>query len=82
MDDLRGRYVNVVLTVEEGRDMAFLNKPAFISANFNGRVLESDPAEPDDCPVFNTELVWETEKKELRRIRSAQASLRVELQVS
>lgn len=78
MNELKGRYVNVVLGVEEGKNMDFVKRPLQIIANFNGRVLESDPAQPEDCPAFNTELVWEIEKKDLRKIRSSNAPLRVE----
>ncbi|KAF2893490.1 hypothetical protein ILUMI_12672 [Ignelater luminosus] len=80
MNDLSGKCVNVVLAVEMGRGMGFLGHPIKIAANFNERLLESDLVEPDECPMFNTELVWETEKKELRKVRSTNAPLRVEVQ--
>ncbi|XP_044759072.1 centrosomal protein of 120 kDa-like [Coccinella septempunctata] len=78
MNQLRGRYVNVVLTIEEGRGMGFIKNSLFVSANFNGRILESDCVEPSDNPSFNTELVWEIEKKDLRKIRSTNQPLRIE----
>ncbi|KAK9887739.1 hypothetical protein WA026_000055 [Henosepilachna vigintioctopunctata] len=78
MNQLSGRYVNVVLTIEEGRGMGFIKNQVFIAANFNGRILESDGAEPKECPIFNTELVWEIEKKDLRKIRSVNQPLRIE----
>lgn len=39
MNQLRGRYVNVVLTIEEGRGMGFIKNSLYVSANFNGRIL-------------------------------------------
>lgn len=79
MDELKGKYVNVVLSVEEGKGMDFTKQPLTLVANFNSRILESDPAAPEECPAFNTELVWEVEKRSLRNIRSANAPLRVEV---
>ncbi|KAL3273266.1 hypothetical protein HHI36_014720 [Cryptolaemus montrouzieri] len=78
MNQLNGRYVNVVLTIEEGRGMSFIKNPIYVSANFNGRILESDAVESGDNPSFNTELVWEIEKKDLRKIRSTNQPLRIE----
>lgn len=63
MDELKGKYVNVVLSVEEGKGMDFTKQPLTLVANFNSRILESDPAAPEECPAFNTELVWEVEKE-------------------
>ncbi|XP_018323489.1 uncharacterized protein LOC108735819 [Agrilus planipennis] len=79
MNEINGKYVNVVLSVEEGRGMDFLKNHVQIVTNFNGRILESDYVEPEECPLFNTELVWETEKKDLRKIRSANTPLRVDV---
>lgn len=68
MNELRGKYVNVVLGVEEGKGMDFLKQPVYIVAHFNGRVMESDCVEHRPTPDFNTELVWETEKKTIRKV--------------
>lgn len=78
LQELRGKYVNIVLSVQEGKGMDFLKAPVYIVANFNGRIMESDPCESKNNPVFNTELVWESEKKDLRKVRSLNAPLRVE----
>nr|CAI5827825.1 unnamed protein product [Callosobruchus analis] len=78
MNQLSGKYVNVVLSVECGRGMDFLKNEVHITANFNSRILESDKIPAEECPPFNTELVWEIDKKELRKIRSANQPLRVE----
>lgn len=78
MNELGGKLVNVVLAVEDGKGMEYIKNPITLIANFNGRILESDPANPEECPIFNTELVWEIEKKDLRKIRSSNVPLRVE----
>ncbi|EFA05496.1 centrosomal protein of 120 kDa [Tribolium castaneum] len=78
MDQLKGKVVNVVLTIQEGKGMDSIKNLTLISANFNGRILESDPVNAEDCPAFNTNLIWEIEKKDLRKIRSSNQPLRVE----
>lgn len=78
MNELTGKLVNVVLAVEDGKGMEYIKNPITLVANFNGRILECDPASPEECPIFNTELVWEIEKKDLRKIRSSNVPLRVE----
>ena len=78
MDQLKSKVVNVVLTIQEGKGMESIKNLTFISAIFNGRVLESDPVTAEDCPSFNTNLIWEIEKKDLRKIRSSNQPLRVE----
>ncbi|XP_044260400.1 centrosomal protein of 120 kDa-like [Tribolium madens] len=78
MDQLKGKVVNVVLTIQEGKGMESIKNSTLISANFNGRILESDPVNAEDCPAFNTNLIWEIEKKDLRKIRSSNQPLRVE----
>nr|XP_023024557.1 centrosomal protein of 120 kDa-like [Leptinotarsa decemlineata] len=78
MHQLSGKYVNVVLSVECGRGMDFLKNNVHVTGNFNNRILESDKIPAEEYPPFNTELIWEIEKKELRKIRSANVPLRVE----
>ncbi|KAF5270733.1 hypothetical protein FQA39_LY01471 [Lamprigera yunnana] len=79
MNDLNGKCVNVVLTIDMGKGMEFLDRPIKIVANFHGRPLESDSIKQDGSPVFDTELMWEIEKKELRKLRASKSPLRVEL---
>lgn len=78
MNQLRGRYVNVVLGIEEGKGLDFVKSPLHIAANFNGRILESDPVNSEESPSFNTQLVWEVEKKDLRNIRCTNSPLKIE----
>ncbi|KAB0795519.1 hypothetical protein PPYR_12358 [Photinus pyralis] len=81
MEELNGKCVSVVLAIDKGRNMSFLEHPVKIVANFHGRPLESDLVSPDDDLCFNTELVWEIEKKELRKVRTRNIPLKVELQL-
>ncbi|XP_030758776.1 uncharacterized protein LOC115884359 [Sitophilus oryzae] len=78
MNQLSGKYVNVVLSVGDGKSMDFVKHPIHIEANFNGRILESDKLVPEESISFNTELIWEADKKELRKLRSSNQPLRVE----
>ncbi|KAK5641909.1 hypothetical protein RI129_010456 [Pyrocoelia pectoralis] len=79
MEELNGKCVNVVLAIETGRGMPYLEYPIKIVANFYGRPLETDLVNPDENVAFNTELVWEIEKKELRKIRTKNIPLRLEV---
>ena len=39
----------------------------FIEANLNGAVLDTDVIPVSDKPIFDSELMWESDKKLLRR---------------
>jgi hypothetical protein len=39
----------------------------FIEANLNGTVLDTDVIPISDKPTFDSELMWESDKKLLRR---------------
>lgn len=97
MNQLSGKYVNVVLSVQDGRGMDFVRHPIHVVANYSGRILgrfertviislisiisefpESDKMSPNDPATFGAELVWEEDKKDLRKVRSANQPLRVE----
>ncbi|XP_060522681.1 centrosomal protein of 120 kDa-like [Cylas formicarius] len=78
MNQLNGKYVNVVLSVEDGRELDFVKHRVHLSANFSGRILESDSVLPEESTPFNTELIWEIEKKDLRKIRTINQLLRLE----
>lgn len=75
---LCGSCANVVLAIEEGQGMNNLKNEIYITANFCDRLLESDRVQTQPHPVFSTELIWEIEKKDLRKLRSANKPIRVE----
>lgn len=39
MNQLSGKYVNVVLSIEDGRGMEFVRHPIHAAANYSGRIL-------------------------------------------
>ena len=39
----------------------------FIEANLNGTILDTDVIPISDKPIFDSELMWESDKKLLRR---------------
>lgn len=78
MNQLTGRYVVIVLSVQEGRGFIQSEKRYCLEANLNGRNIISDEVPAEVCPVFCTELVWEIEKKEIRKLRAAHVPLRIE----
>lgn len=81
MEELNGNSVDVVLGIEMARGMPILEHPVKIEVNFNGRPLETDLYISEQNLAFNTELAWEVEKKELRKVRTNNIPLKVELQM-
>ncbi|XP_065158920.1 uncharacterized protein [Atheta coriaria] len=77
MNELKGRFVNIVLSVEEGRGFDLVKCPFYVTASFHGRKMDSDIVEGANV-VFNTEMVWETEKKLLRKVRGSYSNIRLE----
>lgn len=39
MNQLRGKHVNLVLAVDNGRGMEFVKHPINVAGNYNGRIL-------------------------------------------
>lgn len=39
MNQLRGKLVNLVLAVDNGRGMEFVKHPIHVAGNYNGRIL-------------------------------------------
>jgi len=39
MNQLRGKHVNLVLAVDNGRGMEFVKHPIHVAGNYNGRIL-------------------------------------------
>lgn len=79
MNELKGKCVNVVLGIREGRGFDYVLGSTYIIANFNGRLMESDFSEQNANPCYNTELVWESEKRDIRKVRSTNTPIRVEV---
>ncbi|XP_074095318.1 rha [Cotesia typhae] len=78
MDQLTGPEVQVVLNLKEGRGFDKINNPTCIVATLNGLSLETDFIDPEPCPQYMINLVWEANKSTLRKMRSAQDPLKIE----
>ncbi|XP_034948982.1 centrosomal protein of 120 kDa [Chelonus insularis] len=78
MDHLVGPEVQVVLSLKGGKGFNKVTNPTFIAATLNGLSLETDFINPDSCPQYITNLIWEANKSTLRKMRSAQEPLKIE----
>lgn len=78
MNQLSGRLVVIVLSVKEGRGFQQSQNSFYLEANLNGRNIVSDPVAADSEPLFCTELVWEIEKKQIRKLRASHVPIRLE----
>ncbi|BES88043.1 Hypothetical protein NTJ_00849 [Nesidiocoris tenuis] len=78
MDSLVGSSLQVVLEIKEGSGFSFLNHPLIVVAALNGSKLESSVIKPENCPQFDTQLLWQSEKKYLRRLRTGNTALKIE----
>lgn len=50
-----------------GHGFGFLTCPIMVSASLKGQVIETDIVQPSPNPEFSTQLVWETDKKKIKR---------------
>ncbi|XP_077278529.1 protein rha [Temnothorax americanus] len=70
--------VQIILSIKEGKGFEQVLQPTLLIGTLNGHSLETDRIEPCPTPQYATDLVWETNKMVLRRMRSEQASLKLE----
>ncbi|XP_071554463.1 centrosomal protein of 120 kDa-like [Temnothorax nylanderi] len=70
--------VQIILSIKEGKGFEQVVQPTLLIGTLNGHSLETDRIEPCPTPQYATDLVWETNKMVLRRMRSEQASLKLE----
>ncbi|KAF6207714.1 hypothetical protein GE061_016162 [Apolygus lucorum] len=68
MDNLLSSSLQVVLEIKEGTGFSFLTSPLIVVAALNGSKLESAEMRPAGSPMFDTQLLWQTDKKYLRSI--------------
>lgn len=50
-----------------GKGFEAFKQPIFVTASLNGHKLNSDAINPSSNPYFGTDLVWEAEKKTVKR---------------
>uniref|UniRef100_A0A0A9X7I2 DUF3668 domain-containing protein n=5 Tax=Lygus hesperus TaxID=30085 RepID=A0A0A9X7I2_LYGHE len=78
MDNLLSSSLQVVLEIKEGSGFSFLTSPLIVVAALNGSKLESAEIRPASSPLFDTQLLWQTDKKYLRRLRTGNTALKIE----
>ncbi|KAF7401559.1 hypothetical protein HZH68_007379 [Vespula germanica] len=78
MDELGSSNLQIVLSIKEGKGFEQISQPTILIATLNGHSLESDIIEPNSNPQYATDLVWETDKTSLRKMRSGQTPLKLE----
>ncbi|XP_019885597.2 centrosomal protein of 120 kDa isoform X2 [Camponotus floridanus] len=70
--------VQIILSIKEGRGFEQVLQPTLLIGTLNGHSLETDKIEPSSNPQYVTDLIWETNKTALRKMRSGQAPLKLE----
>ncbi|XP_012528334.2 LOW QUALITY PROTEIN: centrosomal protein of 120 kDa [Monomorium pharaonis] len=70
--------VQIILSIKEGKGFEQVLQSTILTGILNGHSLETDRIESCPTPQYATDLVWETNKMMLRRMRSEQASLKLE----
>ncbi|KAL6436896.1 hypothetical protein ACFW04_004925 [Cataglyphis niger] len=70
--------VQIILSIKEGKGFEQVLQPTLLIATLNGHSLETDRIEPSSNPQYATDLIWETTKTALRKMRSGQTPLKLE----
>ncbi|CAL1685521.1 unnamed protein product [Lasius platythorax] len=70
--------VQIILSIKEGKGFEQVLQPTLLIGTLNGHSLETDKIEPNSNPQYATDLIWETNKTALRKMRSGQATLKLE----
>ncbi|XP_072746567.1 centrosomal protein of 120 kDa isoform X2 [Anoplolepis gracilipes] len=70
--------VQIILSIKEGKGFDQVLQPTLLIGTLNGHSLETDKIESNPNPQYATDLIWETDKGSLRKMRSGQAPLKLE----
>ncbi|XP_014474647.1 PREDICTED: centrosomal protein of 120 kDa-like isoform X2 [Dinoponera quadriceps] len=70
--------VQIILSIKEGKDFEQVLQPTILVGTLNGHSLKTDKIESSPNPQYDTDLIWETNKITMRKMRSGQASLKLE----
>ncbi|RZF36680.1 hypothetical protein LSTR_LSTR014212 [Laodelphax striatellus] len=73
----RSPWAQIVLNIREGHGLGTSSLPLVIGANLNKNRLESDVIHPFSTKL-EVEFVWEGEMKEVKRLKQANTSIKVE----
>jgi hypothetical protein len=68
---------SIVVTVFEGRNFAKKPDHVYIQCRFNNEILTTDPVHQTTTPIWDTELVWNIDHKQLSYLRSVRAKLKL-----
>ncbi|XP_008207344.1 centrosomal protein of 120 kDa [Nasonia vitripennis] len=78
MEDFTSPNLQLILGVKEGSHFDRVLKPTIIIATLNGHCLETKKIQPDCNPQYATDLIWDTDKNALRKMRCNQTPIKVE----
>lgn len=78
LQELSGSTIHLKLSIREGHGFGFLKSPIVIVAGTNGIFLETEVVPPSPDPLFHIDLVWETDKRNLRRFRASNTPIKLE----
>ena len=60
-----------------GRSFVKKNESIYIQCRFNNEILTTDPVAQTTAPIWDTELAWDVDHKQLSYLRSARAPLKL-----
>ncbi|KAI4504421.1 hypothetical protein M0802_000892 [Mischocyttarus mexicanus] len=78
MDELGNSNIQIVLSIKEGKGFEHISQPIILIATLNGHSLKSDVIESNSNPQYATDLIWETNKISVRKMRCGQTPLKLE----
>ncbi|KAK6631416.1 hypothetical protein RUM44_005943 [Polyplax serrata] len=80
MEELIGPQVEIVLNIKEVTDLGFINTPVVIVATVVDNKMETDVLDVIDGNIrFNVDLVWETNKTNIKKMRNSNVSIKINL---
>ncbi|XP_077299446.1 uncharacterized protein LOC143920433 [Arctopsyche grandis] len=69
----------LILNIQKGLGFNFLKQPIVISCSLVDHTLETDPIQSCHNPVFESKLIWETEKETFNKLCQRNIPIKVEV---
>ncbi|KAJ3261499.1 hypothetical protein HK103_005334 [Boothiomyces macroporosus] len=69
----------ILVTIYEGKNFVKRPDQVYIQCRFNNEILTTDPVPQTKSPIFDTELAWDIEHKQLSFLRSQRATLKLQV---
>uniref|UniRef100_A0A336LVM1 CSON001222 protein n=1 Tax=Culicoides sonorensis TaxID=179676 RepID=A0A336LVM1_CULSO len=69
----------IILHVDEGINLNISNDPLIFVASLGGNVMESDPVIPGYTTIFDCNLIWETDKNSVKRMKMENYPIKIEV---